>query len=131
MIPYERPIRFDDVDAAGIVFFGRYAAFCHEAMEAFFDAVEGGYAYLASWDGGLRIVDVADPFAPEEIGHFIPEPVGDEPCPQSNNRGAQNHDHVQAWCQDTRVLLQKARLLAVLKLARTLVQRNGDHAVLV
>ena len=35
--------------------------------------------------GGLRIVDVADPDHPVEVGHFIPEPVGDQPSPQSND----------------------------------------------
>jgi hypothetical protein len=30
--------------------------------------VEGGYAYLADWDGGFRIVDVSDPFNPSEVG---------------------------------------------------------------
>jgi hypothetical protein len=41
---------------------------------------------FATWfGGGLRVVDVSDPFAPEEVGHFIPEPVGDEPSPQSND----------------------------------------------
>ena len=41
---------------------------------------------FATWfAGGLRVVDVSDPFAPEEAGHFIPEPVGDEPSPQSND----------------------------------------------
>ena len=31
------------------------------------------------------MVDVSDPFAPAEVGHFIPEPLGDEPSPQSND----------------------------------------------
>ena len=46
MIVYERPIRFDEVDPAGIVFFARYANFAHEAVEAFFQGLEGGYAGL-------------------------------------------------------------------------------------
>ncbi|HEY9539980.1 MAG TPA: hypothetical protein VIS03_20465 [Kiloniellaceae bacterium] len=41
---------------------------------------------FATWfAGGLRVVDVSNPFAPEEIGSFIPEPVGGEPSPQSND----------------------------------------------
>ena len=44
MIDYERPIRFEEVDAAGIVFFGRFSSYCHDAMERLFDAVSGGYA---------------------------------------------------------------------------------------
>ena len=31
------------------------------------------------------MVDVSDPLAPVEAGWFIPEPVGDEPSPQSND----------------------------------------------
>jgi 4-hydroxybenzoyl-CoA thioesterase len=43
---YERPVSFEDVDAAGIVFFARYFGYCHEAMERFFDAIPGGYVDL-------------------------------------------------------------------------------------
>lgn len=46
MIVYERPVRFEDVDAAGIVFFARFLGYAHEAMERFFDDVEGGYVGL-------------------------------------------------------------------------------------
>ena len=40
---YERPVRFEEVDAAQIVFFPRFLSYCHEAMEALFDDVAGGY----------------------------------------------------------------------------------------
>lgn len=46
MVVVERPVRFQDVDPAGIVFFARFATYAHEAMETFFDQVEGGYADL-------------------------------------------------------------------------------------
>ena len=46
MIVYERPVRFEEVDAAGIVFFGRYVTYAHEAMEHFFGGLEGGYPHL-------------------------------------------------------------------------------------
>ena len=46
MIVYERPIRFDEVDPAGIVFFARFMNYAHEAMENFFSDLEGGYAGL-------------------------------------------------------------------------------------
>ena len=46
MIVYERPIRFDEVDPAGIVFFARFMNYAHEAMENFFSDIEGGYAGL-------------------------------------------------------------------------------------
>lgn len=43
---YERPIRFEDVDAANIVFFARFFNYGHEAMESLLGEVEGGYAHL-------------------------------------------------------------------------------------
>ena len=46
MFAYERKVHFEDVDAAGIVFFARYLNYCHEAMEAFFGPLEGGYVRL-------------------------------------------------------------------------------------
>ena len=46
MIEFQRPVRFEDVDAAGIVFFARFFNYCHEAMEAFFAGVQGGYVGL-------------------------------------------------------------------------------------
>jgi len=46
VIVYERPVRFDDVDAAGLVFYGRFSSYCHEALEALFEGFPGGYAAL-------------------------------------------------------------------------------------
>ncbi len=46
MTPLDRPIKFEDVDAAGIVFFARFVTYAHEAMEHFFAPLEGGYARL-------------------------------------------------------------------------------------
>jgi 4-hydroxybenzoyl-CoA thioesterase len=43
---YERPVRFEEVDAAGIVFFPRFLSYGHEAMETLFDELEGGYVRL-------------------------------------------------------------------------------------
>jgi hypothetical protein len=43
------------------------------------------YSDTASQQGGLRIVDVADPSAPQEVGHFIPEPAAGRTSPQSND----------------------------------------------
>lgn len=41
--------------------------------------------YCAWFAGGLRIVDVADPLAPQEVGCFIPEPATGQPAPQTND----------------------------------------------
>ncbi|MDI1429435.1 acyl-CoA thioesterase [Polyangium sorediatum] len=46
MIAFVRPIKFEEVDAAGIVFFGHYLGFAHEAMEHFFAGLERGYPHL-------------------------------------------------------------------------------------
>lgn len=46
MIALERAVRFEEVDAAGIVFFARFANYAHEAMEHLFGGVEGGYPGL-------------------------------------------------------------------------------------
>jgi hypothetical protein len=41
---------------------------------------------FATWfAGGLRIIDVANPSVPREVGHFIPEPVAGAAAPQSND----------------------------------------------
>lgn len=71
-VDYERAVRFEEVDAAGIAFFARFFNWCHEAMERFFDGVEGGYVKLitkrrvgfpavhltADWKAPLRYGDV-------------------------------------------------------------------------
>ena len=46
MIVFERPVKFEEVDAANIVFFARFVTYAHEAMEHFFGGLEGGYARL-------------------------------------------------------------------------------------
>jgi 4-hydroxybenzoyl-CoA thioesterase len=46
VITFERPIKFEDVDAAGIVFFARFVSYAHEAMEHFFSSLDGGYPRL-------------------------------------------------------------------------------------
>ncbi|HEX6141126.1 MAG TPA: hypothetical protein VFZ01_00285 [Geminicoccaceae bacterium] len=41
--------------------------------------------YSVWFAGGLRILDVSDPFTPKEVGHFIPEPLAGRKAPQSND----------------------------------------------
>ena len=41
--------------------------------------------YCAWFAGGLRIVDIADPTAPREVGHFIPQPASGKAAPQTND----------------------------------------------
>lgn len=72
-VAYDRAVRFEEVDAAGIAFFARFFNWCHEAMERFFDGLDGGYVRLiterkigfpavhltADWRAPLRYGDVA------------------------------------------------------------------------
>ena len=58
---------------------GRFGA--HQFREK----LDSTLVYATWFSGGLRIVDIADPFHPVETGHFIPEPRGEEPSPQSND----------------------------------------------
>jgi hypothetical protein len=58
---------------------GRFGA--HQFQEHIDDTL----VYAAWFSGGLRIVDIKDPEAPEEVGWFIPEPVGGNASPQSND----------------------------------------------
>jgi 4-hydroxybenzoyl-CoA thioesterase len=46
MIELRRAVRFEEVDAAGLLFFAHFAAYAHEAMERLFDSVDGGYVAL-------------------------------------------------------------------------------------
>ena len=58
---------------------GRFGAHqCHERMT---DTL----VYVTWFRGGLRIVDIADPAKPKEVGYFIPPPGKDQKTPQSND----------------------------------------------
>jgi hypothetical protein len=58
---------------------GRFGA--HQFQEHIDDTL-----VFATWfSGGLRVIDIKDPEAPEEVGWFIPEPVGGNASPQSND----------------------------------------------
>ena len=58
---------------------GRFGA--HQFQEH----MDGTLVYCTWFAGGLRIVDVADPSAPQEVGHFIPDPAAGKVAPQSND----------------------------------------------
>jgi hypothetical protein len=51
----------------------------------FCERMVGTIVHAVWFGGGLRIVDVADPASPREIGHFIPEPTAGRSAPQSND----------------------------------------------
>jgi hypothetical protein len=58
---------------------GRFGA--HQFREK----MDSTLVYLTWFAGGLRIVDVADPALPKEVGFYIPEPINGFPSPQSND----------------------------------------------
>jgi hypothetical protein len=58
---------------------GRFGAHqCHERMT-------DSLVHVAWFRGGLRIVDIADPLKPTEVGYFIPPPGKGQQTPQSND----------------------------------------------
>ncbi|MEO6575988.1 MAG: thioesterase family protein [Polyangiaceae bacterium] len=46
MFTHERPVRFEDIDAAQIVFFPRVIIYCHETLELFLNQLDGGHSGL-------------------------------------------------------------------------------------
>lgn len=72
-VVFEHAVRFEEVDAAGIVFFARFFNWCHDAMERFFGDLSGGYVDLitkrrigfptvhltSDWKAPMRYGDVA------------------------------------------------------------------------
>src|SRR5664279_2640538 len=51
----------------------------------FQERMTGTLVHAVWFSAGLRIVDIADPAAPREVGYFIPEPVAGKVAPQSND----------------------------------------------
>ncbi len=46
---------------------------------------EDNLVYAAWFSGGLRIIDISNPYEPEEVGYYVPEPVAGFEFPQSND----------------------------------------------
>jgi hypothetical protein len=46
---------------------------------------EDNLVYSAWFSGGLRIIDISNPYKPQEVGHYVPEPVAGYEFPQSND----------------------------------------------
>jgi 4-hydroxybenzoyl-CoA thioesterase len=68
---YRRPIRFEDVDAAHIVFFARFFHYAHEATESFFSGIHGGY------DGLIMKRALGFPVVKVEASYHAPLRYGD------------------------------------------------------
>jgi hypothetical protein len=54
-------------------------------MHQFQEHLEDTRLYCTWFSGGLRVIDIKDPHAPVETGYFIPEPLGSEKSPQTND----------------------------------------------
>jgi hypothetical protein len=59
---------------------GRFGA--HQPHEA---VGPDNLVYAAWFSGGLRVIDLSDPYHPREAGHYIPRPVSGERYAQSND----------------------------------------------
>jgi hypothetical protein len=54
---------------------------CHQSQEQVYDN-----RLAVTWfGGGLRMVDIANPWRPEELGYYIPEPGQGQKVAQSND----------------------------------------------
>ncbi len=71
MFRYERAVRFAEVDAARMVFFGRFCDYCHDALEALFGGVDGGYPRLT------MVRDVGIPTVHIDLDYRSPLRYGD------------------------------------------------------
>jgi hypothetical protein len=51
----------------------------------FHERMAGTLVFAVWFSAGLRVIDLAEPSSPREVGFFIPEPAGGRPAPQSND----------------------------------------------
>jgi hypothetical protein len=56
----------------------------------FCERMSGTLVHAVWFAGGLRIIDVADPQSPREVGFFIPPPVAGKVAPQTNDVALDN-----------------------------------------
>jgi hypothetical protein len=69
---------------------------CHQPQEQIF-----GNRFAVTWfAGGLRMVDVSNPYRPEELGYYVPEPGEGQAVTQSND----------VFCLDDHIYLTVDRL---------------------
>jgi len=54
---------------------------CHQPSER----LSGSVIPFAWFAQGMRLVSIADPFAPRELGYFVPDPAPGEKRPSSND----------------------------------------------
>jgi 4-hydroxybenzoyl-CoA thioesterase len=65
-------VRFEEIDAAGIVYFARFFTWCHDAMAAMLEPLDGGYVAL------VRGRNLGFPAVHVEADYVSPLRFGDE-----------------------------------------------------
>jgi YbgC/YbaW family acyl-CoA thioester hydrolase len=74
MFAFRRPVRFAEVDAAGLVFFPRFHEYCHDLLEALLAELPGGYPDM------VRHRDLGIPTVRLETDFTAPLRFGDVAC---------------------------------------------------
>ena len=69
---YVHHVRFEEIDAAGIVYFARFFTWCHDAMAAMLEPLDGGYVGL------VRTRKLGLPAVHVEADYVSPLKFGDE-----------------------------------------------------
>ncbi len=69
---YVHRVRFEEIDAAGIVYFARFFTWCHDAMAAMLEPLDGGYVAL------VRTRKLGLPAVHVEADYVSPLKFGDE-----------------------------------------------------
>jgi hypothetical protein len=59
-----------------------YGPGIHQFAERF---GENNLVYSVWFSGGLRVIDISDPFCPAEVAFFLPDPAKGQVAPQSND----------------------------------------------
>ncbi len=75
------PVATYHVDPAGLAAPGRRFG-AHQPWE---HVREDNLVFLAWFAGGVRAVDLSDPYAPREAGYYVPPPPPGQPVPQTND----------------------------------------------
>ncbi len=75
------PVATYQPDPDGLVVPGRRFG-AHQPWE---HVAPDNLVFLAWFSGGVRAVDVSDPYAPREVGYYVPPAPEGEPAPQTND----------------------------------------------
>jgi hypothetical protein len=81
VVDFDLPWARAHLDADGRYGHDVYGPGAHQFQEHMRDTL----IYCTWFSAGLRIIDIADPLRPAEVGHFVPEPANGFRQPQSND----------------------------------------------